>query len=158
MFFWQIYHIWRFIFILAGWQTPVWTLATQPSLTRSQSNSLSSADSQCCTNFYTMRSPQMLELSRIMTTFRGVICRCSCFHSGSQCSVCGQHQGLVDVASHLPVHPVLMSMCVGFSQPPILASVQSVVHRSCSHLAIGIHLFRRTWHYPTLQHALLSSI
>jgi len=82
-------------------------------------------------NFYAVRSPQMHELSPIMTTFRGVICRGSCFHSGSQCSICGQHQGLVDVASYLPLHLVQFAMCVGFSQPPILASVQSVIHRSC---------------------------
>jgi hypothetical protein len=106
------------------------TLATQPSLTRSRLNLSSSADSQCCTNCNAMRSPQMLDLSRIMTTFRGVICRGSCFHSGSQCSICGQHQGLVDVASCLPVRLVLFSMCVGSSQPPILVSVHSA-HRSC---------------------------
>jgi len=105
-----------------------------------------------------MRSLQMLELSRIMTTFRGVICRGTCFHSGSQCSVCGQHQWLVDVASYLPVHQVQFSMCVGFSQPPILAFVQIVVHRSCKHSALGIHLFRRTWQYLKSQHRLPSSI
>jgi len=51
--------------------------------------------------FYAMWSPQMLELSHIMTMFRGVICRGSHFHSGSQCSMCGQHQGLVDVMSFI---------------------------------------------------------
>ena len=144
-----------------------WTLATQASLTRSQLNLSSSADSQCCTNCSAMRSPQMLDLSRIMTTFRGVICRGSCFHSGSQGSICGQHQGLVDVASCLPVRLVLFSTRVGSIQPPILASVQSA-HRSCQHSASGIRLFRRTWQgillfwgtwqYPKSQHGLPSSI
>jgi len=77
-----------------------------------------------------MRSPQMLKLSHIMTTFRGVICTGSHVHSGSQYTACDQHQGLVDVASCPPVHLVLFPMCVGSSEPPILASVQSVVDRS----------------------------
>jgi len=154
--FQQIYHICRFIFLLAWEQTPVWTLATQLSPTRSQPNLSSSADSQWCTNFYTMWSLQMLKLLRIMTMFRGVICRGSCFHSGSQCSICGQHKGLVDVASYLPVCLVLFSICIGFSQPPILASIKSVVHRSCWHSALGIHPFRPTWQGPTSQHGLPS--
>ena len=105
-------------------------LSNKPFLTTSQPNLLSSADSQCCTNFYALWSLQKLELSRIMSTFRGVICRGTCFHSGSQCSVCWQHQGLVYIASYLPVRLVPLSMCIGFSQPPILASLQSFVHRS----------------------------
>jgi hypothetical protein len=129
--FQQIYHIWRFVFLHARLQTPVCILATQPSLTRSQPNLSSSADFQCCTNFDAMRSLQMLKLPRIMTAFEVVICRGSCFHSGSQYSIRGQHQGLVDVGSYHPVRLVLFSMCVGFSQLPILPSVQSVVHRSC---------------------------
>jgi hypothetical protein len=37
------------------------------------------------------------------------------YYSGSQFSICGQHEGSVDVASYLPVHVVLFSMCVGVS-------------------------------------------
>jgi len=37
--------------------------------------------------FYAMRSRQMLEHSRIITSYRWVICRGTCFHSGSQCSI-----------------------------------------------------------------------
>jgi hypothetical protein len=154
----QIYNIWRFICLLTRWQTPVWTLATQPSLTRSQPDLSSSADSQCCTNINAMRSPRMVELSRIMPTIRGVISRGSCFHSGSQCSMCSQYQELVDVVSYHPVRLVLFSLCVGFSQPPILTSVQSVVHRSNKHSALGIQLFRWTWLYPKSQHGQPSSI
>jgi len=36
--------------------------------------------------FYAMRSRQPHEHSLIITTFRSVICRSTCFHSGSQCS------------------------------------------------------------------------
>jgi len=100
------------------------------AITHKIPNLSSSADSQCYNNFYAMWSPQMLELSRIMTTLRTGICRDSCFHSGLQGSICGQQQGSVDVASDLSVHLVLFSMCIGFSQSPILASLQSVVHRS----------------------------
>jgi len=108
------------------------------------SNLWSSADSQCCTNFYAMQSPRLLDLLPIITILRGVRCRGSCFHSGSQCSVCGQHQGLVDVLSYLLVHLVLFSTCTGFSQPPIVATIQSVVHRSCEHSPFRIHLFQCT--------------
>jgi hypothetical protein len=79
-----------------------------------------------------------------ITTFRGVICKGSCSHSGSQCSIWGQHQGLVDVTSYVLVQMGLFSMCIGFSQPPILASVQSGVHKSCKYSAWGIHLVRRS--------------
>jgi len=48
----------------------------------------------------------MFELLHIMTMFRGVICRGSWFHSHSECSMCGQHQGLVDVVSCLPLNLV----------------------------------------------------
>jgi len=146
----QLYHVWRFKFLLARYQTQVWTLATQPSLTRYQPNLSRSADSQCCNNSYAMQSPQMLELSCIMFVFTGVICRGLCFHLRSQWSLCGHHQRFVDVASYLPVGLVLFSMCVGFSQPPILPSVQSVVHRSCYHSALGIHLFLCTWQWIRL--------
>ena len=46
-------------------------------------------------------------------------------------SICGQHQGLVDIASYLPVRQVLFPICIGFSHSQILASVQSVIHGSC---------------------------
>jgi len=108
----------------------------------------------------------MFKLSHIMTIFRGVICRGSCFHSGSKCSICGLHQGLFDVTSFLPVRLVLFSMYIGCSQPPILASVHSIIHRSCYYSALGVQLSRhtwqeirpcwRTWQYPKLQHGLPS--
>jgi len=37
------------------------------------------------------------------------------------------------------------SMFVGFSQPPILASIQSVVDKRCWHSALRMHLFWQTW-------------
>jgi len=43
-------------------------------------------------------------------------------------------------------------MYIGFSQPPILASIQSVVDRSCSHSALGIHIFWHTWQDIYLSH------
>jgi len=100
----------------------------------------------------------MLELSSIMTTFREVICRGSCCHSNSQCSMCVQQQGSVDVPRYLPVRLVPFCLCVGFSQPPILASVQSVVHRSCYKSALRIHVFWRIWEYLKSQHGLPSLI
>jgi len=44
------------------------------------------------------------------------------------------------------------SICIGFSQPPILASRQSVVDRSCYHLALGIQPFQHTWQRILLFH------
>jgi hypothetical protein len=38
------------------------------------------------------------------------------------------------------------SLCFGFSLTPILASIQSVVDRSCWHSALGIHHVWPTWH------------
>jgi hypothetical protein len=55
----------------------------------------------------------------------------TCFRSGSQCSIFGHQQELVDVAIYLLVHLVLFSVCIAFRQPPILALEQSVVQRSC---------------------------
>jgi len=105
-----------------------------------------------------MRSTQMLELLHIMIMFIGVICSISCLHSGSQSSSCGQHQGFVYVVSYLPVHQAQCSICVGFSQPPMIASVQSVVHGNCKHSVLGIHVFQHTSQYSKLQYRLRSLI
>ena len=58
---------------------PVWPLATQASIIKFCRFSM-------LHQFYAMRSPQILEHSRIITSYRGVIFRGTRFHSGSQCS------------------------------------------------------------------------
>jgi len=37
------------------------------------------------------------------------------------------------------------SMCLSFSHPPFLASIQSDIDKSCEHSSLGIHLLPRTW-------------
>ena len=94
---------------------------------------------------YAKRSRQMLEHSRIITTFRGVICQGTCVHSGSQCSI-WQAPRVSELMSWVFLRCIrCYSMCVDFSQPPILASIKSVVESRCSHLAWGIRLFQPTW-------------
>jgi len=57
-----------------------WPLATQPSL-------IDFCRFSMLHKFYAMQSGQMLKHSRIITLCRGVICRGTRYHSGSQCSI-----------------------------------------------------------------------
>ena len=69
----------------------------------------------------------------------------TCFHSGSPVLHLASTES--DLMSRVFFRwASFFSMRTGFSQPPILASIQSVVDRSCRHSALEIHLFRRIWH------------
>jgi len=58
----------------------VYPLATQPS-------HIEFCRFSMLHQFYAMRSPQMFEYSRIMTSYKGVICRGTHFYSAFQCFI-----------------------------------------------------------------------
>jgi len=73
---------------------------------------------------YAMQSPQMLEHSRIITTFRESSAGAQVFIQVPSAPF-GQHQGLVNVTSFLPVRLVLFHVC--WLEP----TSNSCIHTEC---------------------------